>query len=183
MSKFTPFLILLLLCSAASKANVAVTYSSQDQSYFAIEIPDSWQVNVGLDADAETAELPEGELASPRVITVMPDDGSILWFGTWVPVYLHSLDAAQEYLSSLDGFLVDNPVLRKTDDVNLNDMAARYFTGKGEKEGMPVDFFVMLFEISEETIGIAIYIGPPDTTNLHLEVLRGMMKSITPIGE
>jgi len=181
MSKFTPFLILLLLCSAASKANVAVTYSSQDQSYFSIEIPDSWQVNVGSDADA--AELPEGELASPRVITVMPDDGNILWFGTWVPVYLHSLDAAQEYLSSLDGFLVDNPVLRKTDDVNLNDMAARYFTGKGEKEGMPVDFFVMLFEISEETIGIAIYIGPPDTTNLHLEVLRGMMKSITPIGE
>ena len=64
MSKFTPFLILLLLCSAASKANVAVTYSSQDQPFFAIEIPDSWQVNVG--SDAETAELPEGELASPR---------------------------------------------------------------------------------------------------------------------
>jgi hypothetical protein len=181
MSKFTPILILLLLCSAASKANVAVTYSSQDQPFFAIEIPDSWQVNVG--SDAETAELAEGELAPPRVITVMPDDGSILWFGTWVPVYLHSLDAAQEYLSSLDGFLVDSPVLRKTDNVNLNDMAARYFTGKGEKDGMPADFFVMLFEISEETIGIAIYIGPPDTTKLHLEVLRGMMKSITPIGE
>ena len=181
MSKLTPILISLLLFSAASTANVAVTYSSQDQSYFSIEIPDSWQVNVGSDAD--TAELPDGELASPRVITVMPDDGSIMWFGAWVPDYLHSLDDAQEYLSSLDGFLVDNPVLRKTDNVNLNDMAARYFTGKGEKEGTPVDFFVMLFEISEETIGIAIYIGPPDTTNVHLEVLRGMMKSITPIGE
>lgn len=181
MSRFTLLLISLLLCSAASKANVAVTYSSQDQPYFAIEIPDSWQVNVG--SETNTAELPEGELAPPRVITVMPDDGSIMWFGAWVPVYLHSLDAAQEYLSSLDDFLVDNPVLRKTDDVNLNKMAARYFTGKGEKDDTPVDFFVMLFEISEETIGIAIYIGPPDTTNVHLEVLRGMMKSITPIGE
>jgi hypothetical protein len=181
MSKFTPILILLLLCSTVSKANVAVTYSSQDQPFFAIEIPDSWQINVG--SDTGTAELVEGELSPPRVITVMPDDGSILWFGTWVPVYLHSLDAAQEYLSSLDGFLVDNPVLRKTDDVNLNNMAARYFTGRGEKDDMPVDFFVMLFEIAEETIGIAIYIGPPATTKLHLEVLRGMMKSITPIGE
>ena len=181
MSKFTPFLILLMLCSAASKANVSVTYSSQEQSFFAIEIPDSWQVNVG--ADTDTAELPEGELAPPRVITVMPDDGSILWFGAWVPVYLRSLDAAEEYLSSLDGFLLDNPVLRKTDNVNLNDMAARYFTGKGDKDGVAVDFFVMLFEISEETIGIAIYIGPPDTTDVHLEVLRGMMKSISPIGE
>ena len=181
MSKFTPFLILLLLFSAASTANVAVTYSSQGQSYFIMEVPDSWQVNVGSDADP--AELPDGELASPRIITVMPDDGSIMWLGAWVPVYLHSLDDAQEYLSSLDGFLVDNPVLRKTDNVNLNDMSARYFTGKGEKEGTPVDFFVMLFEISNDTIGIAIYIGPPDTTNVYLEVLRGMMKSITPIGK
>lgn len=181
MSKLTPILLLLLLCTAASKANVVVIYSSQGQPYFAIEIPDSWQVNVGSETD--TAELPEGELPPPRVITVMPDDGSILWFGAWVPVYLHSLDAAQEYLSSLDDFLVDNPVLRKTDDVNLNDMAARYFIGKGEKEGIPVDFFVMLFEVSEESIGIAIYIGPPDTTKVHQEVLRGMMKSITPYGK
>lgn len=181
MSKFTPILISLLLFSTASNANVTVTYRSQDQSYFNIEIPDSWQVNVG--SDTNTAELTDEELAPPRVITVMPDDGSILWFGAWVPVYLHSLDAAQEYLSSLDGYLVDDPVLRKTDNVNLNEMAARYFTGKGEKEGAPVDFFVMLFEISEDTIGIAIYIGPPDTTNAHRDVLRGMMKSITPIGE
>jgi hypothetical protein len=181
MSKITVLLISLLLCSAASNANIAVTYSAQDQSYFSIEIPDSWQVNVGSDSD--TTDLSEGELPPPRVITVMPDDGSILWFGAWVPVYLHSLDAAQEYLSSLDDFLVEDPVLRKTDNVNLNAMAARYFTGKGEKEGVPVDFFVMLFEISDENIGIAIYIGPPETTAIHLEVLRGMMKSIAPIGE
>jgi hypothetical protein len=181
MSKFTLFLMSLLLCNAASHANVAVTYSAKDKPYFAIDIPDSWQVNVGSDAD--TTDLPEGEIPPPRVITVMPDDGSILWFGAWVPAYLNSLDAAQEYLSSLDDFLVDNPVLRKTDDVNLNDMAARYFTGKGEKEGVAVDFFVMLFQISEENIGIAIYIGPPETTAIHLEVLRGMMKSIAPIGE
>jgi len=181
MSKSSLILILLLLCSAASKANVAVTYSAQDKPYFAMEIPDSWRVNVG--SDTEAAQLPEGELAPPRVITVMPDDGSILWFGAWVPVYLQSLDDAQEYLSSLDDFLVENPVLRKTDNVNLNNMPARYFTGRGEKDGIPVDFFVMLFEVSEENIGVAIYIGPPDTTAIHLEVLRGMMKSITPMGD
>lgn len=105
------------------------------------------------------------------------------WFGAWVPVYLHSLDAAQEYLSSLDEFLVDNPVLVKTNEVDLNTMPARYFRGNGEREGKPVDFFVMLFELSKENIGVAIYIGPPDTTNAHLEELRSMMKSITPIRE
>jgi hypothetical protein len=181
MLKSTLFLIFLVLFSAALKADTSVTYSAQDTSYFSIEIPDGWRVNVGSDID--TAELPDGELPPPRVITVMPEDGSILWFGAWVPVYLHSLDAAQEYLSSLDNFLVDNPVLSKTDNVNLNSMSARYFTGKGEKEGIPVDFFVMLFEISEDTIGIAIYIGPLDTTTLHQKELRGMMKSISPTGE
>ena len=170
-----------LLFSTALHANVEVTYSAQQNSYFTMEIPDLWWVNVGSETDA--AEVPEGELAPPRVITMMPGDDSILWFGAWVPVYLHSLDAAQEYLSSLDEFLVDNPVLIKTDEVDLNTMPARYFRGKGEREGKPVDFFVMLFELSKENIGVAIYIGLPETTNAHLEELRGMMKSIAPIRE
>ncbi len=106
-----------------------------------------------------------------------------MWFGAWVPVYLQSLDEAQEYLSSLDDFLVDKPVLVKTDDVNLNDMPARYFMGKGERDGKPMDFFVMLFQLSKDNIGVAIYIGPPTTTNAHQDVLRGMMKSISPIKE
>ena len=170
-----------LFFSAALHANVAVTYSAQQRPYFTLEIPDSWRVNVGSETDA--AKVPAGELAPPRVITVMPDDDSTLWFGAWVPVYLHTLDAAQEYLSSLDDFLVDNPVLLKTDEVDLNTMPARYFRGTGEREGKPVDYFVMLFELSREDIGVAIYIGSPDTTKAHLEELRGMMKSITPIRE
>lgn len=181
MSKTALLLMSFLLFSATLHANVAVTYSVQQTPYFTLEIPDAWRVNVGSETDA--ASVPAGELAPPRVITVMPDDESILWFGAWVPVYLHSLDAAQEYLSSLDDFLVGNPVLVKTDEVDLNTMPARYFRGTGEKEGKPVDYFVMLFELSTEDIGVAIYIGPPDTTKAHFEELRGMMKSITPIRE
>ena len=178
MFKHTISLLSLLLFSTVLNANVAVVYTVQDTPHFSMEIPDSWLVNVGSETDA--ALVPEGELPPPRVITVMPDEESILWFGAWIPVYLQSLDEAQEYLSSLDGFLVDNPVLAKTDDVNLNDMPARYFMGKGEREGKPVDFFVMLFQLSEDQIGIAIYIGPPATTSAHKDVLRGMMKSISP---
>ena len=158
-----------------------MTYSDQDKPYFTLEIPDSWRVNVGSEPDA--AKVPAGEQTPPRVVTVMPDDGSILWFGAWVPVYVHDLDAAQEYLSSLDKFLVENPVLVKADKIDLNSMSTRYFRGKGEREGKPVDFFVMLFELSKEHIGIAIYIGPPETTNAHLDELRGMLKSITPVRE
>ena len=181
MLKHTIFLMSFLMFSSALQAKVAVTYSAQQKPYFTMEVADSWQVNVGSDKDV--AEVPAGEQAPPRVITVMPDDDSILWFGAWVPVYVHDLDAAQEYLSSLDDFLVDNPVLVKTNKVDLNTMPARYFIGKGEKEGNPVDFFVMLFELSKEHIGVAIYIGPTETTHAHLQELRSMMKSITPVRE
>ena len=180
MSKYAVFLPVLLFCSLVAQAGTAVTYSSQDKSYFSVQVPDSWQVNVGSDMDS--SQVPEGEIPPPRVITLVPDDDSTLWFGVWVPVYLHSIEAAQEYLVSLDEFLVDDPVLKKTEDVNLNDMPARYFTGKGTKEGNPAHFFVMLFEISEESVGIAIYIGAPETTEKHIEELRGIMKSITPAG-
>ncbi len=183
LTMLKPIVLLMsfLMLSAASHANVTVIYSQQHKAYFTLEIPDSWRVNVGSETNAAT--VPAGELAPPRVITLMPDDGSILWFGTWVPIYLHSLDAAQAYLSSLDDFLVDNPVLLKTDEVELNTMPARYFRGSGERDGKPLDFFVMLFELSTESIGIAIYIGPPETTKAHLEELRGVMKSITPVRE
>ena len=181
MLKIKLTLLSLLLFSSALNADVAVIYSMKDKPYFSMNIPDSWRVNVGSEADA--AQLPEAEQAPPRVITVMPEEESILWFGAWVPFYLQNLDEAQEYLSSLDDFLVDKPVLVKTDDVNLNAMPARYFMGKGERDGRPVDFFVMLFQLSEDNIGVAIYIGPPATTNAHREALRGMMKSISPIEE
>jgi hypothetical protein len=180
MLKHSISLLSLLLFSTALNADVAVIYSLQDKPYFSMEIPDSWLVNVGSEIDAQ---VPEDEQPPPRVITVMPEEKSILWFGAWVPFYLQNLDEAQEYLSSLDDFLVDKPVLVKTDDVNLNDMPARYFMGKGERDGKPADFFVMLFQLSKDNIGVAIYIGPPTTTNAHQDVLRGMMKSISPIKE
>ena len=181
MLKLKISLLSLMLFSAALNAGVAVTYSVQDRPYFSMDIPDSWRVNVGSEEDS--AQLAEDEQAPPRVITVMPEEESVLWFGTWVPYYLHNLDEAQEYLSSLDEFLVDEPVLVKTDDVDLNAMEARYFMGKGKREGKPADFFVMLFQLSAENIGVAIYIGPPATTAAHKDALLGMMKSIRPIEE
>lgn len=181
MLKPTIFLLFLVLFNTTLYAKVAVTYSAQNKAYFTLEIPDSWRVNVGSEQDV--AKETAGEQAPPRIITVMPDNGSILWFGTWVPVYVHDLDAAEKYLTSLDEFLVENPVLVKADKIDLNTMPTRYFRGTGERAGKPVDFFVMLFELSKEQIGVAIYIGPPETTTTHLQELRGMLKSVTPVRE
>ncbi len=180
MSRYRVFVTAMLLFSISTQAGYVVTYSSQGKSYFSVQSPDSWQVNMGSDTDP--AQMPEGEIPPPRVMTLVPDDDSTLWFGVWVPVYLHSLDEAQDYLSSLDDFLVDSPVLKKSDEVNLNTMKARYFAGEGTKQGNPADFFVMLFELSKQSVGIAIYIGAPETTERHREILRGIMKSITPVG-
>lgn len=179
MLKKTIPLLFLLVISTTLHANIKVTYSSQETPYFTVNIPDNWRVNVGIESEPST--VPQGELPPPRIITMLPDDDINLWFGTWVPVYLHSLDEAQEYLETLDKFLVENPVLIKTNDIELNTMPSRYFRGKGQREGQEVDFFVMLFELSKENIGIAIYIGEPKITKTHIVQLQSMMKSIAPI--
>ena len=82
MLKHTISLLSLLLFSTALNADVAVIYSLQDNPYFSMEIPDSWLVNVGSEIDA--AQVPVDEQPPPRVITVMPDEESILWFGAGV---------------------------------------------------------------------------------------------------
>lgn len=76
MLKPTIILMSFLLFSTVLHAGVEVTYSVQHKPYFTLEIPDSWRVNVGSEIDA--AKVPAGELAPPRVITMMPDDDSIL---------------------------------------------------------------------------------------------------------
>ncbi|MEH6454413.1 MAG: hypothetical protein V7782_15390, partial [Psychromonas sp.] len=175
MFKIIMLILPFLLLSTTLHAQVKVTYSAQETPYFTVNIPDNWRVNVGMESDPLT--IPEGELAPPRIISMLPEDESNLWFAAWVPLYLHTLDEAQEYLETLDKFLVDKPVLLKSDVIELNEMPSRYFRGKGQRDGEPVDFFVMLFELSQQNIGIAIYIGEPKTTDKHLEQLRSMMSS------
>lgn len=172
--------LILLLLNNSVQAQVFITYVDQQKPYFTFNIPDLWQVNVGSDTDTETTSVDD---EMPRVITAMPDDGTVLWFGTWLPRNVTTLEAAREDLKSLNGVLLDRPVPVETRHEKLNGMPVTYIRGTGEKEGELMDFFATLFQLSEDNVGIAIYIGPPDTTARHRDNLKKMIKSIKPAME
>jgi hypothetical protein len=171
-------LLLLSFCST-TQAQVYITYVDQQKPYFTFNIPDLWRVNVGSDTDAEV-EAASAADAMPRIITAMPDDGTVLWFGTWLPRNVTTLEAAHTDLNALNGVLLDNAVSTETKVEKLNGMPVMYIKGTGEKEGKTMDFFVTLFELSAARVGIAIYIGPPATTVIHRDDLKTMIKSIKP---
>lgn len=180
MWKSITLLAALLCFSATANAQVAVTYVTNNKALFTMEIPDTWIVNVGTESD--TAKLESGQTSAPRVVTAMPEDGTILWFGTWVPDGVKTLDDAHEYLLSVKDYLIDEatPSVKIT-DAKIGRMPVRYSTGTGIKNGKKVDYFAMLFQLNKSHSGLAIYIGPEKATDAHREELKSMVRSIKPV--
>lgn len=172
--------LILLSLGNMAQAQVYITYVDQQKPYFTLNIPDLWRVNVGSGSAADTGDASVND-TMPRIITAMPDDGTVLWFGTWLPRNIATLEVAHTDLKSLNGVLLDNPVATATRQEELNGMPVMYIKGMGEKEGETMDFFAMLFQLSEAHVGVAIYIGPPATTVIHRDDLKAMIKSIKPV--
>ena len=177
---FCILLMSLVTNNTFAEADVSLTYSTSKQSYFSISIPDDWKVNVGFEVAA--SEMPKGIMPKPRLITFIPNDNSHLWFGMWVPDSVANLKQAEEYLEQFRGFFVKNPVTKETVKSKVNGMNVTTVIGEGERDGEIVDIAIAVFQVTKNNVGIAIYIGPPESTKLHGHELDAMMKSIRPAG-
>ncbi|MFV2061607.1 MAG: hypothetical protein ACC653_13055 [Gammaproteobacteria bacterium] len=168
----------MTLSSAWASSGVTMSYSTGNKTYFSFQIPDDWKVNVGFEVDPK--KMPEGETPKPRMITAMPNDKSRLWFGMWVPKSIKNLTQAKKYLGQFRGFFVENPVTTKVKKSKVNGMEVTTFIGNGEREGKIVDIAVVVFQLTKDNMGIAIYIGPPESTKLHIKKIDFLVKSIQP---
>ena len=177
---FCILLMTLVTNTTFAEGDVSLTYSTNKKSYFSISIPDDWKVNVGFEVAA--SEMPKGQTPKPRLITMLPNDNSHLWFGMWVPDSVANLKQAKEYLKQFRGFFVQNPVTKKTIKSKVNGMDATTVIGEGERNGEIVDVAVILFQVTKKNMGVAIYIGPPESTKLHRHNLKAILKSIRPAG-
>jgi len=166
----------LFLAGGAAHAQVSIDYSSQGTHHFTMTIADSWRVNVGSEED--TSQLPEGERPMARLITAMPGDGAPLWFGMWVPPDLKKNTEAKEYMDSLGIELLTEMKVRDRSFDTLNGMDVYYVSGTGEKEGEPMDFRAAFVQLTKESVAIAIYIGPHETTISHGDELVQMVHSL-----
>jgi hypothetical protein len=169
----------LVLASAAS-AEVLVTYVARGTAHFTIAVPDDWSIRTGFEADP--AEMPEGVEPMPRIVSAMPEDEEILWLGFWVPDGVSDLDQAQAYLTSLEGFLLDEPKAERTSEAEINGVPMRFVHGSGKADDELMEFTVGLFQMTEDAVAIAIYIGRPQAREAHHEELQIILNSFTPVG-
>ncbi|MEA2114370.1 MAG: hypothetical protein U9P36_03165 [Thermodesulfobacteriota bacterium] len=179
LQKAMSFIFFILFMTVGiAQAQVSINYSSQGVHHFSMTIADSWRVNVGSEEDA--SQLPEGEKPMARLITAMPDDGTPLWFGMWVPPNVQKIKEAKEYMDSLGLELLADMVTTKRTFDTLNGMDVFHVSGTGEKEGEPMDFHAAFVQLSKEKVAIAIYIGPHETTISHGDELLQMVHSLQP---
>jgi len=172
-------IFILFIAAGLAQAQVSITYSSRGKQHFTVTIPDDWQVNVGSEADP--SRTPEDEKESPRLISAMPNNGVPLWFGMWVPEDLEKIKGAEEYMASLGLDLLDDLVITERKSDALNSVEVYYVSGTGKKEGEAMDFRAAFIQLSQESVVIAIYIGPRETTRSHGEELAQMIHSLQPV--
>ncbi len=177
--KSSLMIFILFIAFEAAQAQVSITYSSREKHYFTITIQDNWRVNIGSEIDL--SQITEDKTEPARIISAMPNDGMPLWFGMWVPKELKKIKGAKEYMASLGLNLLTEVVTTERKFDTLNSMETYSVSGTGKKEGETMDFHAVFFQLSPESVAIAIYIGPPDTTSRHGEELLQMIHSIQPV--
>ena len=170
---------ILFIAAGVAHAQVSITYSSRGEQHFTMTIPDDWQVNVGSEVDP--SRMPEDEKEPPRLISAMPNNGVPLWFGLWVPEDLEKIEDAEEFMASLGLDLLDDVVTTDRKFDALNSMEVYYVSGTGIKEGEAMDFRAAFIQLLQESVVIAIYIGPGETTRSHGEELSQMIHSLQPV--
>ena len=175
----TLFAIVLLTAIGSAHGQVSMTYSSAGTDFFSMAIPDNWMVNVGSEKDISRNSADRSELT--RIISVMPDSGVPLWFGMWVPEDLETIADTKEYMESLGLDLLSDVVISEVNDSTLNSMDVQYITGTGNRAGEAMDFKAGFFQLSQDRVAIAIYIGPPEATLSYREDLTRMIQSLQPL--
>jgi hypothetical protein len=163
----------------AVQAKVSITYTSRGTQYFTMNIPDDWRVNVG--SEAGNPQVPDDAKQPPRLISAMPNNGVPLWFGMWVPDALETIEDAEAYMASLQLDLLSDVVATERMFDTINSMNVYIVRGTGKKKDELMDFRAGFFQLSPGNVAIAIYIGPPKTTESHGEKLLQMIHSLRPL--
>jgi hypothetical protein len=171
--------VFLLIAAGVAQAQVSITYSFRGKQHFTMAIPDDWQINVGSEQDL--SQTSEEEKNITRLISAMPNDGVPLWFGMWVPEDLLKITDAKEYMDSLGLDLLDDVIITEHKVETLNSMEVSYVSGTGKKEDEAMDFHAAFVQLVPESVAIAIYIGPHETTKIHGKALLGMIHSLQPV--
>lgn len=169
-------LALLTLSWCAVVGAHSFVYEKEDGTpVFRISYPQGWVLELDFAGPDPGADAPP----PPRVVEAMPNDGSLLWMGTWVPPNVTDFEQAAAYFESLEQYLLTEVQAQEPEARDLNGMAARIIRGTAKKDDKPVEWVMAFFEPMQGVIAAALYVGVIEARDKYRQDLDSIINSIS----
>ena len=161
---------LLMIASVQyASADVRVIYETGGETLFSIAVPDGWVVTTGgNDVDG----------GAPRILGMNPEGDLSLWVGFLSPIEPKSLEEAEAYVKDLGKSLVTDSKVDRENDGNLGTLPARFYIGRGTREGAPVDFGVAIAALPGPRAVITVIVGEYGAREVYGEDIVAILASL-----
>ena len=151
-----------------ASADVRTIYETGGKTLFSIAVPDGWVVATGgSDADG----------AAPRILGMNPEGDLSLWVGFLSPAEPKNLEEAEAYVKDLGKSLVTETKVDRVNDGKLGTLPARFYIGRGTRQGAPVDFGVAISALPGPRAVISIIVGEYNAREVYREEIAAIIGS------
>ena len=164
---FATLLVVVANMQHAS-ADVRAVYETGGKALFSIAVPDGWIVATG-GSDADDA--------APRILGMNPEGDFSLWIGFLSPAEPKNLEEAEAYVKDLGKSLVTETKVDRVNDGKLGTLPARFYIGRGTRQGAPVDFGVAISALPGPRAVISIIVGEYNAREVYREEIAAIIGS------
>ena len=152
-----------------ASAEVRVTYETGGKTLFSIAVPDGWVVATGGS---------DGDRGPPRILGMNPEDDLSLWVGFLSPAEPKNLEEAEAYVKDMGGSLVSDSHVDRVRDDKLGALPARFYIGRGTRQGAPVDFGVAIAALPGPRAVIGVMVGEYDAREVYRDEIAAIIASL-----
>lgn len=163
----TVFLMVASLQSAS--AQVRAIYETGGKTLFSIAVPDGWILATGVSDEDD---------AAPRILGLNPEGDLSLWVEFLSPAEPKNLEETEAYVKDLGKSLVTESHVDRTDDGELGTLPARFYIGRGTREGAPVDFGVAIAALPGPRAVIAVIVGEYGAREVYEDEIAAIVASL-----
>lgn len=162
-------IILMVASVQYVRADVRAIYETGGKTLFSIAVPDGWVVTTGgSGADG----------AAPRILGMNPEGDLSLWAGFLSPAEPKNLEEAEAYVKDLGRSLVTESEVDRVNDGKFGTLPARFYIGRGTREGAPVDFGVAIAALPGPRAVIGVIVGEYGAREVYSDEIAAIFGSL-----
>ena len=152
-----------------ARADVRAIYETGGKTLFSIAVPDGWVLATGgSGADG----------GAPRILGMNPEGDLSLWVGFLSPAEPKDLEEAEAYVKELGKNLVSQSKVDRVSDGKLGPLPARFYLGRGTREGAPVEFGVAIAALPGPRAVICVSVGEYGAREEYREKIAAIIGSL-----